>query len=126
MKMIYKMDVQSSNCFHKISMLKNNGVNSYVGAYSAILSLWLNAPLSCLLSLFTRYMCIDKNNRLRIFMLSGSIQFHSFVSVKSNHAILLNNTFKSFWMIHVNTIHILISYSIIYGSLIIPNIHFHM
>ena len=45
---------------------------------------------------------------------------------KSNHAILLNKTFKSFWMINVNTIHILISYTIIYGSLIIPNIHFHM
>ena len=67
-----------------------------------------------------------KKNTLRIFMFSGSIQFHSFDSVKSNHAIFLNNTFKSFWMIHVNTIHILISYSIIYGSLIIPNIHFHI
>ena len=38
-KMIYKIDVQSSNCFYKISMLKKNGVNVYVGAYSAILSL---------------------------------------------------------------------------------------
>ena len=27
---------------------------------------------------------------------------------------------------HVNTIHVLISYTMIYGSLIIPNIHFHM
>ena len=33
---------------------------------------------------------------------------------------------KSFWMINVNTIYILISYTIIYGSLIIPNIHFQM
>ena len=38
-KMIYKIDVQSSNCFYKISMFKNNGVNAYVGAYSAFLSL---------------------------------------------------------------------------------------
>ena len=45
---------------------------------------------------------------------------------KSNHAILLNNTFKSLWMINVNTIHIHISYTIIYGSLIIQNTHFHM
>ena len=45
---------------------------------------------------------------------------------ESNHAILLNKTFKSFWMINVNTINILISYTNIYGSLIIPNIHFHM
>ena len=74
----------------------------------------------------TRYLRIDKNNTLIIFMLSGFIQFYSSVLVKSNHAILLNNTFKSFWMINVNTTHILISYSIIYGSLIIPNTHFHM
>ena len=45
---------------------------------------------------------------------------------KSNHDILLNNTFKSFWMINVIAIHILISYTINYSSLIIPNIHFHM
>ena len=38
-KMIYKIDIQSSNCFYKISMLKKNGVNAYVGAYFAILSL---------------------------------------------------------------------------------------
>ena len=39
-KMIYKMDVQSSNCFYKISMFKKRyGVNAYVGTYSAILSL---------------------------------------------------------------------------------------
>ena len=38
-KLIYKIDFQSSNCFYKISMFKNNGVNAYVGAYSAILSL---------------------------------------------------------------------------------------
>ena len=45
---------------------------------------------------------------------------------KSKHKILLNKNFKSFWMINVNAIHILISYTIIYDSLIIPNIHFHM
>ena len=27
------MNVQSSNCFYKISMFKRNGVNAYVGAY---------------------------------------------------------------------------------------------
>ena len=32
-KMIYKMDVQSLNCFHKISMFKRNRVNAYDGAY---------------------------------------------------------------------------------------------
>ena len=30
---------------------------------------------SLLLNLFTRYLCNDKNNLLRIFMLSGSIEF---------------------------------------------------
>ena len=29
----------------------------------------------------TRYLCIDKNNTLSFFMLSGSIQFHYSVSV---------------------------------------------
>ena len=38
-KMVYKMDVQSSNCFYKISMFKRNGVNAHVEAYSKILSL---------------------------------------------------------------------------------------
>ena len=38
-KMIYKMDVQSSNCFYKISMFKRNGVNAYVGEYFSIISL---------------------------------------------------------------------------------------
>ena len=33
-QMIYKMDVQSSNCFYKISMFKRNGVNAYDRAYS--------------------------------------------------------------------------------------------
>ena len=35
-------------------------------------------------------------------------------------------TFKPLWMINVNTIHILVIYTISYSSLIIPKIHFHI
>ena len=45
---------------------------------------------------------------------------------KSNHAISQFKTFKSLWMINANTIHILVLYTISYGSLIIPKIHFHI
>ena len=52
-----------------------------------------------------------------LLVLYNSILQFQFVS---NHEVLINQTFKSFWMIHANTIHILFSYTIIYGSLIIP------
>ena len=32
-KMIYKIDVQSLNCFYKYQLLKKNGVNAYNEAY---------------------------------------------------------------------------------------------
>ena len=84
-KMIFKIDIQSSNYFYKISIFKRkHGVNACVGEYSVVLSLWLDAPRSCVCfqSLpVTWYPRIGKNNTLSIFMLSVSIQFHSSVSV---------------------------------------------
>ena len=45
-------------------------------------------------SLFiTRYLRIDKNNTLSIFMLSGSIQFSIPIQFNTNHAFVKNNAF---------------------------------
>ena len=41
----------------------------------------------------TRYLRIDKNNTLRIFMLSGSIQFRIPFSFHINHVFIKNNAF---------------------------------
>ena len=51
---------------------------------------------SFLLNLFTRYLCDDKNNALRIFMLSGSIQFSTVLSsfhFNTNHVTFLKQCF---------------------------------
>ena len=54
-------------------------------------------PSSSILGLasmsITRYLRIDKNNTLSIFMLSGSIQFCIQFSFHINHAFIKNNAF---------------------------------
>ena len=87
--MVYKMDVQSSNCFYKISMLKKNGEDD--GAYSVNFLddselLDLGSAFDHCLSLGT--CALIKNNTLSIFMLSGYIQFSIPFQFNMNHAFI--------------------------------------
>ena len=76
--MIYKMDVQSSNCFYKISMFKlfldDSELFDLGSAFNHCLSLGTYALI--------------KNNTLSIFMLSGSIQFSIPFQFNTNHAFI--------------------------------------
>ena len=76
--MIYKMDVQSSNCFYKISMFK------FFLDDSELFD--LGSALNHCLSLGTY--ALIKNNTLSIFMLSGSIQFSIPFQFNTNHAFI--------------------------------------
>ena len=89
--MVYKMDVQSSNCFYKISMLKKNGLNAYVEAYSV--NFLDDSELLDLRSAFNHSLSLGtyaliKNNTLSIFMLSGSIQFSIPFQFNTNYAFI--------------------------------------
>ena len=77
-------------------------------------------------SAFDHYQSLDTCaliKTIRLVVLYNSILLFPF---KSNHEIFLNNIIKSFWMINFKYNTYKISSTIIYGSLIIPNIHFHM
>ena len=73
----------------------------------------------------TRYLRIDKNYTLSIFMLSGSIRFHSQIQFNIRHAFILNHTF---YFIHdqCKTILMLIHFHMLslYKSLIISRYAF--
>ena len=79
-KNIYK--IESEFNFHKILYTKKVNSISCMRAWS-FTSLANDFDVgsmlvrSSLLYLFTRYLRVDKNNTLNIFMLSGSIQFYS-------------------------------------------------
>ena len=89
--MIYKIDVQSSNYFYKISVFKRNGVNAYVGAYSVNFlddSKLLDLGFAFNHCLLLGTCALIKNNMLSIFMLSGSIQFSIPFQFNTNHAFI--------------------------------------
>ena len=69
----------------------------------------------------TRYLCIDKNYTLSIFMLSGSIRFHSQIQFNIRHAFILNHTF---YFIHdqCKTILMLIHFHMLFTLQIIDHI----
>ena len=88
--MIYKIDVQSSNYFYKISVFKRNGVNSYVRTY--FVNFLDDSELLDLGSVFNHCLSLGtcaliKNNTLSIFMLSGSVQFSIPFKFNMNHAL---------------------------------------
>ena len=81
-KLIYKIDIQSLKCFFKISKFKKKTWNECT--YRSILRNFLLydsilGPLS--ISIYHSVPAHWQNNTLSIFMLSGSIQIHSSVSV---------------------------------------------
>ena len=72
-------------------MLKRNGVNAYVGAYSV--NFLDDSELLDLGFAFTHYLSLGtcaliKNNMLSIFILSGSIQFSISFQFNTNHAFI--------------------------------------
>ena len=89
--MIYKIDVQSSNYFYKISVFKRNGVNAYVRTYS--INFLDDSELLDLGSVFNHCLSLGtctliKNNTPSTFMLSGSIKFSIPFQFNMNHAFI--------------------------------------
>ena len=86
------MDVSEFKLFlQNISIKKKNGVNAYVGAYSVNFLddsdlLDLGSTFNHCLSLGT--CALIKNNTLRIFMLSGSMQFSIPFRFNTNHGFI--------------------------------------